>query len=318
VKCHRLFKAPLLHGALMAAALWLMAEPAAARVLIIQSDELPQYDAPTAAFQQAAGTDTVVVNIAGSRDHGERRLREAVAADSPRAVYALGAQAAYLARQVLPDTPMVFSMVVGWQRYGFERGPVTGVAVEIPVEALFTRFKLMLPGLDRLGVIYSTSTDAKLIERAREAAAELKIELVEEDVLASDEVPGAYRRMHTEIDALWMLPDPVVVTRTNFAHLAEQTRKHDVMFLAFSENFVRAGALLSVAPSYATMGWQAAALLERLLADPDNPPAVQPPMGSKLVVNAETARGLDLDLDAATIGMADEIVDLAKAEEEER
>jgi len=288
-----------------------------ADVLIVKSETLPQYDAPASAFRSATGHETFEVSIAGSREEGERRLRKAVAGRDIDAVYALGARASYLARVVLPDSPLVFSMVVDWHRYDLDRGATTGVALEMPVDALFTRFKLMLDGLDTVGVVYSKSTAPALIADARAAAELLGIELVEEEVANGDEVAGAYRRMRTEIDALWMVPDPVVVTRDNFAYLTDRCRNDGVSFLAFSENFVRAGALLSVAPSYETMGAQAAVLLEKLLAAPDSPPDVQSPVGSNLVVNARTAAALGFDLNATTIGMADVIVDLASAGEVE-
>ena len=207
----------------------------------------------------------------------------------------------------------MFAMVVGWQRYGLDSGPVTGVALEIPVDSLFTRLKLMLPHVKSLGVIHGDGTDAVLLERARAAASVLGMTLVAEHVNADDEVPGAYRRMRRNIDALWMLADPIVVTRDNFAYLARRTRTDGIAFIGFSENFVRAGALVSVSPSYATMGTQAAILLERLLADPSAVPPVQTPVAAKLVINADTIAALGLDLDAATIGMADRVVNLASS-----
>ncbi len=289
------------------------AAPAAATVLIVRSDDLPQYSDPIAAFRDAIGEPTQILDISGPREEAEARVREATARTAPSGVYALGARAAVLSRSLLPATPMVFSMVVGWNRYALEEGPVTGVSVEIPVDALFTRFKLLLPRLARIGLISSRETDPHLIAAARAAALDLNLTLVEESVAGADEVAGAYRRMRAEIDALWMVPDPLVVTRENFAYLAQRARHDGVAFLGFSENFVRAGALLSVAPSYATMGSQAAALLARLLVSPTTPPGVQPPVGSQLVVNADTARRLGLNLDATAIGMADLVIDLASA-----
>jgi putative ABC transport system substrate-binding protein len=147
------------------------------------------------------------------------------------------------------------------------------------------------------------------IEDARKAASDLEIELHVEHVKYSDDVPGAYRRLRSEIDALWMMPDAVVVTNDNFRYLAERTKRDGIAFLAFSENFVRAGALLSVAPDYATMGAQAAAILERMLAQADATPVIQAPIGSSLVVNADTARSLGIDIDANILSFADKVID---------
>ncbi len=286
------------------------ATPAAlpAHVLIVKSDDLPQYQYPIDAFLAAHRGKVTTVDLDGSKEEGRAQLVRVAKRESIDAVFALGAQAAWLSREVLPNTPMTFAMVIDWQRYGFGED-VSGVAVELPVDSLLARFKLLLPGLRRLGVIHSGESSAITLAAARSAAASLGIELREEDVTYSDSVAGAYRRMRGEIDALWMVPDPVVVTPDNFRYLAERTRGDDIAFLAFSVNFVRAGALLSVAPDYATMGSQAAVLVERSLQRDADLPAVHPPIGSSLVINAETARDLGIDLDGTMLSFADKVID---------
>ena len=300
--------AGLLLALLMLAA---TARAGARTVLVIKSADIPQYQAPLDAFRRSAGTETIVIDLGGSRQGGEAAIRKALEAGKPDAIFALGGQAAWLGRRVLPDTPLVFAMVLGWQRYGLNEGAVTGVAVEMPAHDVLTRLKLVFPHVKKVGLITSEQTLAQRTESIRKAAAGLAIEVFEEKVRHSDDVPGAYRRMRTEIDALWMLPDPLVVTRNNFAYLEERSKRDGIGFLAFSENFVRAGALVSVAPSYETMGSQAATLLGRLIEDSGRPPAVQAPLGSRLVINAATMRTLGLEIDSDTIKMADTLVDPA-------
>jgi ABC-type uncharacterized transport system substrate-binding protein len=142
---------------------------------------------------------------------------------------------------------------------------------------------------------------------AAAACSALGLELVVEEIAHSEDVAGAYRRIRTEIDALWMLPDPVVVTHDNFAHLVSRSRADGIAFLAFSENFVRAGALLSIAPTYGTMGSQAAVLLDEAISNRTGG-GLQAPLGSKLVVNADTAKAIRVNLDASALGMADLVV----------
>jgi putative ABC transport system substrate-binding protein len=286
-------------------------ESARADVLVVKSDDLEQYDAPIAAFRANTPRPSRIVDIDGSREAGARELGNARRDANVEAVFALGGQAAHLSRLEMPQRPLVFAMVLDWQRYRFT-APSAGVAVEIPVAALFTRFKLLLPHVDRIGVIHSDGVSSATLADARAAAATLGMELIEQRVRYGDAVPGAYRRMRRGVDALWMLPDPVVVTRENFRYLRDRTRADKIAFLAFSENFVRAGALLSISPNYETMGAQAAALLEDLVGDPTSPgsaPRVQQPLGSKLVINADTAAAVGLELDASLLSMADVVVE---------
>jgi ABC-type uncharacterized transport system substrate-binding protein len=298
--------------AAIAVALVLAVTPASAvrqpRVLVVTSNDVPQYRQPVEAFVAAHTGDVRVIDIGGSKESGRDRIRRAVAEGPVDAVFAVGAQAAWISREVLPGVPLTFAMVIDWQRYGLGAN-ASGISVELPVDALLTRFKLLLPSLRRLGIITSDQASSMTLADAGAAAAELGIELVREAVSASEDVPGAYRRIRSTIDALWMIPDPVVVTHDNFRYLANRTLYDDVAFLAFSENFVRAGALLSVSPDYATMGSQAAALIDRMVATNAASPTVQAPIGSSLVINAETARELGIDVDMNMLSLADKVID---------
>ena len=278
------------------------------RVLIVQSENLAQYHVATAAFESASGATTVVVRIDDPIEKARRKIRRAAEVAAPEAIFALGAQAAVLAKAELPEIPLVFAMVMDWRRHGLDGSGTAGVALEMPVDDLLTRYKLMLPSLRRIGLIYSSAMSDDFLSGAREAALRLGIELSEEPVTAPDQVAGAYRRLRRDIDAVWMIPDPGVVTRDNFAYLAHRTRNDEIAFLAFSENFVRAGALLSVTPDYRTMGSQAAALLDRLLRNSKQMTIVQNPLGARLVVNATTARAVGISLDATVLTMADAII----------
>ena len=292
----------------LGAVLCIVPASAAAVVLIVKSDDLPQYDQPIAAFTGAYEGRAKVIDAEGSREKGESRIRRFAAEHDVDAVFALGTQAAYLARTTLPDTPLVFAMALDWRRYALDEAG-SGVAVEMPADMLLTRFKLLLPNMSRLGVIYSDQAPSATLKAARESAGALGITLIEEDVTHAEDVAGAYRRIRKEIDALWMLPDPVVVTRDNFRYLAERTRRDGIGFLAFSENFVRAGALLSVSPDYATMGSQAAVLVSRMIEDGRSVLPVQAPIGSSLVINADTARTLDIDVSGSMLSMADLVIE---------
>ncbi len=277
-------------------------------VLIVKSGNLPQYDAPVAAFIENSPAPVRQIELLPEAQEASRMLQEFIDKAPPHGVFALGAPAAQLSHKLMPDTPTVFAMVLNWQRFGLTGGPVAGVSAEVPIAARLTRFKLMLPRIKRIGVIYSHATPLRRIETARRAATALGIDLVEEAVVYADEVPGAYRRIRTEIDALWMTPDSIVVSIENFNYLAQRTLHDRIAFLAFSENFVRAGALLSISADHASAGSQAAVLLEKMLADPTLRPEVQDPMGSSLAVNQAVAAAIDMPLDNNTVSMADVII----------
>ena len=56
------------------------------------------------------------------------------------------------------------------------------------------------------------------------------------------------------------------------------------------------------------MGSQAAVLVKRMIEDGETTVPVQAPIGSSLVINADTARRLDIDVSASMMNMADLVI----------
>jgi putative ABC transport system substrate-binding protein len=146
----------------------------------------------------------------------------------------------------------------------------------------------------------------ELIKRAEEISAGLGIELVSVQVASEREVKKAWDRVKNQIDALWMVADPVVITRDNFEFLQKQTLRQKIPFMGYSESFVKAGALLSVSPDYETIGSQAASIAVQILEDKQKPWDIQitEPIGTIITLNKSTAKKLRLPLNDMILSLA--------------
>ena len=69
------------------------------------------------------------------------------------------------------------------------------------------------------------------------------------------------------VDAIWLLPDPQVITPDNFYYITNLAQRMRLPVLASSERLVQAGALLSVSPDRKSVGQQAAKLALEMLND---------------------------------------------------
>ncbi|MGQ0568674.1 MAG: hypothetical protein ACT4P5_03955, partial [Armatimonadota bacterium] len=78
----------------------------AAHVLIVKSDDLPQYQQPIDAFIAAHAGKITTIDLGGSKEDGSKLLERTAKEGRIDAVFALGAQAAWLSRQVLPGAPL--------------------------------------------------------------------------------------------------------------------------------------------------------------------------------------------------------------------
>lgn len=214
---------------------------------------------------------------------------------SPSVVLAIGQKALQTAQQA--GATVVFCMVLGPSAVSSRT--VTGLRLEVAPEAQLDSFRRVYPSARRLGVIYDSKTWSGYLAEATKAAASRGFTLVPKPVSDGREVRAALNDIAGDIDALWLIPDPQLISAEMFNFLLVFTLEHKIALFGFFESFTRAGALASVAPDYTAIGRQAAKLASDLAAKPAEtrlpvPPSVPSP--GVLTINVRTARQLGIDV----------------------
>lgn len=282
---------------------------ARADIAILVSDELDAYEAPVARFQSVIGRATTVFQIDGDRARADSIVKQ-LRADPPPLVFAVGAKAAYVAVNDLPNVPVVYALVLDPSRYGIAGTQVTGVSMEVPAEATLSQFQLFAPAVKRLGVLLSTNNTSAQVAEALASARRLGFETSVQRVTNARDLRAAWQRTAGNVDALWLLPDPVVMAPDALRWLRNDTMRRRVPMLASTENLVRAGALLCVAPDRQVAGQQAADLARRILDDGELPGTIDSPgPGSmRVVLNRDTLDSMGIEVDELMLDFADEVV----------
>jgi putative ABC transport system substrate-binding protein len=276
-------------------------------VIIKTNQKIPQYNIPAETYKKALSYPIRELDIGGDLNKG-RGLIGQMKQNKPKLIFTIGDKATFLAKEGFSDVPIVFSMVLNWKLLGLsENKNITGISLDVPPESQFTQLKLVVPNVARIGVIYSPEASQELIERAREISVGLGIELVRVQVTSDKEVKKAWDGIKNKIDALWMVADPLVITQDNFEFLQKQTLRQRIPFMGYSENFVKAGALLSVSPDYETIGSQAASVTLQILEDKKEPRDIQitEPIGTVIALNKNTAKKLGLSLNDPILQLID-------------
>lgn len=278
-------------------------------IAVILSDSLSAYEAPVARFREVVARPVTVYDIEGRKDRAEAVVRQ-LQADPPPLVLALGPKAAWIATRELPGVPVVYAMVVDPRRYGLQGTQVTGVSMEVPPEATLSQFQLFAPDVRKLGVLLSASNTNPQVQAALAAARKLGFEPIVQRVTNERDVRAAWQRTAASVDALWLLPDPVVMNPETFRWLRGETLRRRMPLLASTENLVRAGALLCVAPDRDVVGQQAGELAQRILDGGEIPGTIEPvPPGSmRVVLNRDTLEQIGLEVDELMLDFADEVV----------
>jgi ABC-type uncharacterized transport system substrate-binding protein len=140
-------------------------------------------------------------------------------------------------------------------------------------QVLLSKLKEIHPGLRKLAVFWTSWSIERYCESMREAAAGLGIKLLVSQVKAAENLPEELRGLPEIPDAIWLPPDPALVTPSNFVTLKEFSTANNIAFYAPTDGLVEKGALASVSIAFREMGRAAAKAAALLLEgkSPDNP-----------------------------------------------
>ena len=249
-------------------------------------------ESPAAPYQQAAqGFEQSYTTGGYSRIEldPDPKIRDARLAGlaSPRLLVVIGTEAARAARRRWPTTPLVYCLALH-PRQNALTGPATGgVSMTVdPADQLNVLMKLV-PGVQRIGVVYDEALAAE--PQLRSIA-----RLVRRQVRNPREAARAIQELVPQVDAFWMLLDPVIANPANFRLLADLSLRHKVPILAPAAPFVEAGALVSVGPDYQRAGRRAAEIAQLVLGGRRAGDFSEAPPAYVVTINGRVARQLGI------------------------
>lgn len=238
-------KRPLLLALLM---LWLTrpaaCEAPAGRVVAVLSSETGPYQEALAGLKQELGE--VVPTFFLSK--GEPRIPRAA-----RVVVAFGSKAAL--KSYPNGTALVYAMAPGTL---IESPTAAKICMEPEHALLLKNMKTLYPGLKRLGVFWVSPRFESYADELR-AATRSDMTIAAAALENSADVPDLLRKLHGEIDALWLPPDPLLINAASLSVIMEFSRSNKVPVFVATAGLVERGATASIGPSFREMGRQAGA-----------------------------------------------------------
>ncbi len=251
--------------ALILLALHSPAETQAAQVVLVESSGSNLYRRAVAGFKKAYTHDSITLKTQGALANPEK-LIEAIRKEQPRVIVAVGLSATRTVVSKIDDIPIVFCMANNPRKHGLHRPNSAGVLLEPSPAAQLRAFAALLPKAKRFGIIYDETSSGDFVRAAKKKAKALNLHIDAIRVDSRPQVPKALHDLVSRVDALWLLRDAKVMTRDFFKQtiLLQYNRKLPV--LAYSEQFVRQGALASFAASYSDQGRKVAELVKAILA----------------------------------------------------
>ncbi|MFZ5797856.1 MAG: ABC transporter substrate-binding protein [Thermodesulfobacteriota bacterium] len=284
-------------------------------IAVLLSDSEKAYEEPLRTFTDSVALEVRVFNLQGDirNDPG---LKTKLFADTPSLIFALGAKAAFVAKlwtRDRQDIPVLFAMVINWQRYKLldDQSNIAGISSEVNPGNQFLNLSILAPRIRRIGVIYSPRHSKEIVAETRKAVGMLGMELVERPISREQDFRRVYRELSASIDGLWVLNDPLIYTLDNMSWVEARCIADRLVCIGQSRNLAEIGLMLSVRPDTGNIGAQAASMVKNILNRGQSPAAigVMEPLGTNISINLRTAKRVGVELSDQALNLATEVIE---------
>ncbi|VAX25213.1 hypothetical protein MNBD_NITROSPINAE04-627 [hydrothermal vent metagenome] len=271
-----------------------------AKVLILNSDsKVRKYTFTNNTFKSKLGYNIAEIDLLGDKVN-ESLIKKTLSNFKPDVIYCIGARAYLAAHKLAKNSSIVFSSALNWKRLPINKNTY-GVANELPTGMQLMIYRYFFPAINKIGVVYSESFNKEWLKAAIKAANDIGVEIIGEPVRKPDEVGGALSRLLPKVDALWITPDPVVLSSTQaILQIFSQSNTLKKPVFAYNEVYARFGAVLVISADLATIGRQAAEVATKILENKTILSKIQNPAGSYITLNMVKVDkyGLDINMEA--------------------
>jgi putative ABC transport system substrate-binding protein len=277
-------------------------------IAVLKSHDIAPINQALAGFVATCPEPITTYNLGGNTGN-TKGIVDRIMAAPPKLIVAIGPLAAQVAKAEVRGVPVVFAMVRNPRKSGLEGDNISGISLDVPIEAQLTMYKSLLPALRVIGVIYDPEKTGPLVKEAGEVAEKFGLRFLATAVASQTEVPAALRGLLGKVDALWMLPDDTVITPESLTFFLLTAFKHNLPVLTISDAFVEAGALAALSADYTDMGRQACQLSREIESGQRRPAqaSIVPPAKVNVAINLQTARQLGLLLPAEIVQSASKV-----------
>jgi len=222
-------------------------------VAVVLSSNLEPYQEALKGFQESFGRTAPVFILA----EGRPRLPAGT-----RLVVAIGSKAALFPYP--QDTMLIYCMAPGVQVPKGRRNAIKIHTVPATLSVL-SKIKQIQPSVRTLGVLWGSDATEDFLSDRTLVESSLGIKLAADRIRSVDDLPDRLRALKGKVDALWLPPDPLLVTPAAFAVLKDYSRGNHIPVYASAETLVEDGAVASLFSSYQEIGRRAGWAAQRVL-----------------------------------------------------
>ncbi|MDI6781554.1 MAG: ABC transporter substrate-binding protein [bacterium] len=273
------------------------------RIAIVISRQIQPY--MTVVHEIKTGIDAVCYeyNLNGDKKNIRKIIHE-ILSKKPDIIVAVGTEAAEGCSNNTMGIPTVFTMVLNPYILNLN---MSGVAMDVSDREQMQILQKILPKAKKIGVIYNPQVSSSLIAAAKKNQG--NISLIASPVSSVSQImPVLKNILNQQIDAFWLIPDPIVASQSMAKYILETTLKANVPVIAPSSSFVKNGALFSVSAAYDKIGKQTVRLIHRILSRGVSRVSIEETEYPVLTINLKAAELMNIVIPNQVLDLADEVV----------
>ena len=287
------------------------------RIVIVKSSNSPSFQAATQGVKKEirkGDIHPVFIEYDFPLDlPDEQQIVKRIRELNPDLIVTIGSKSTAFFSKQIKNIPIVFSAVLNPISSGFARSMwssgnnLTGASLDIPIRTQLEKFKLIVPGLQKVGVIFTHDSEP-VVREAKRVCKEIGLELVPVAISSEKEIPEVIEDLGQKVDGLWAVADTIIFTPQSTQYLLLYTLRNGIPFMGPFPSFVKAGALFTLAWNNKDVGRQSGELVLRVLAgeDPKQIPITTPRM-IYLILNSRTAEQINLKIPPHIVSVAKEV-----------
>ena len=270
--------------------------PEPAPVAILVSSALPAYTDVANSLVDMLETGDYVLGFLDSENESESSQTAAQMNQAePRVVVAVGLEAALLASKKI-DAPLVFCQVFNYGDYPELEQAAAGVSMLAAFDEQLAFWKAIDESLGTVGTIVGPGHEALIAESTAAAAA--RGMTLDARVSDSDrETVYQFRRLASEIDGFWLIPDNRILSLNAIEELMSYAAARRLPVVVSTPELLRFGALMSLKPSPEHVATTVYSILGSLQSFVGEDFAIVTPQSFDVDVNRGVASRLGIGVD---------------------
>ena len=189
-----------------------------------------------------------------------------------------------------PGVDQIYCMAPGFfLAPGAHSGKAIKISMRVSPARMLSKLIEIQPSLKRLRILWMSPAYTSFFEAYGEAGRALGLEIAVVKVAGPDQLPALLRTAIGRTDAIWLPPDPLLVSSDSLMILRQFAWNNSIPLYGTTKGMSREGACASVGVSFAESGASAAAAVRSLQAGESLPKIIFPEV-TELTLNASSAK----------------------------